>query len=47
MQPLDPGLTVCFTLLLLAVTSREEDFYDLSLEIDQNCSLTSCLRNFR
>lgn len=30
-----------------AVTSREEDFYDLSLEIDQNCSLTSCLRNFR
>lgn len=28
------------------VTSREEDFYDLSLEIDQNCSLTSCLRNF-
>jgi hypothetical protein len=29
------------------VTSREEDFYDLSLEIDQNCSLTSCLRNFR
>ena len=30
-----------------AVTSREEDFYDLSLEIDQNCSLTQCLRNFR
>ncbi|GAB4813530.1 hypothetical protein N2152v2_000576 [Parachlorella kessleri] len=29
-----------------AVTSREEDFYDLSLEIDQNCSLTQCLRNF-
>lgn len=28
------------------VSSREEDFYDLSLEIDQNCSLTSCLRNF-
>ncbi|PSC77008.1 Ubiquitin carboxyl-terminal hydrolase 3 [Micractinium conductrix] len=28
------------------VTCREEDFYDLSLEIDQNCSLTSCLRNF-
>ncbi|KAL4451497.1 hypothetical protein ABPG75_007159 [Micractinium tetrahymenae] len=28
------------------VTSREEDFYDLSLEIDQNCSLSSCLRNF-
>lgn len=29
------------------MTSREEDFYDLSLEIDQNCSLSSCLRNFR
>ncbi|KAF5832492.1 hypothetical protein DUNSADRAFT_11592 [Dunaliella salina] len=28
------------------VTSREEVFMDLSLEIDQNCSLTSCLRNF-
>lgn len=35
------------TLSRPAVTSREEDFYDLSLEIDQNCSLTSCLRNFR
>lgn len=29
------------------MTCREEDFYDLSLEIDQNCSLSSCLRNFR
>lgn len=29
------------------VTSREEVFMDLSLEIDQNCSVTSCLRNFR
>lgn len=29
------------------VTSREEAFYDLSLEIEQNCSLTACLRNFR
>ncbi|KAK9815432.1 hypothetical protein WJX72_003636 [[Myrmecia] bisecta] len=28
------------------VTSREEAFYDLSLEIEQNSSLTSCLRNF-
>ncbi|KAK9917186.1 hypothetical protein WJX75_001669 [Coccomyxa subellipsoidea] len=28
------------------VTSREEAFYDLSLEIEQNCSLTACLRNF-
>mmetsp|Transcript_1105 Transcript_1105/g.2404 ORF Transcript_1105/g.2404 Transcript_1105/m.2404 type:complete len:354 (-) Transcript_1105:746-1807(-) len=28
------------------VTNREEVFMDLSLEIDQNCSLTSCLRNF-
>jgi len=28
------------------VTSREEAFIDLSLEIDQNSSLTSCLRNF-
>ena len=29
------------------VTLREEAFYDLSLEIEQNTSLTSCLRNFR
>lgn len=28
------------------ITSREEVFMDLSLEIDQNCSLTSCLRKF-
>ncbi|GLC37566.1 Ubiquitin carboxyl-terminal hydrolase 3 [Pleodorina starrii] len=28
------------------VTCREEVFMDLSLEIDQNTSLTSCLRNF-
>ncbi len=30
-----------------AVTCREEVFMDLSLEIEQNSSLTSCLRNFR
>jgi hypothetical protein len=29
------------------VTCREEVFMDLSLEIEQNCSVTSCLRNFR
>ena len=29
------------------VTSREEAFYDLSLEIEQNSSLTACLKNFR
>mmetsp|Transcript_26131 Transcript_26131/g.62160 ORF Transcript_26131/g.62160 Transcript_26131/m.62160 type:complete len:352 (-) Transcript_26131:103-1158(-) len=28
------------------VTSREEDFLDLSLDIEQNSSLTSCFRNF-
>jgi ubiquitin carboxyl-terminal hydrolase 12/46 len=28
------------------VTRREEVFMDLSLEIDQNCSVTSCLKNF-
>ncbi|MEW5306345.1 MAG: hypothetical protein WDW36_008814 [Sanguina aurantia] len=28
------------------VTCREEVFMDLSLEIDQNCSLTSCLKQF-
>lgn len=28
------------------VTSREEAFYDLSLEIEHNSSVTSCLRNF-
>eukprot|EP00891_Asterochloris_glomerata_P000112 jgi/Astpho2/112/e_gw1.00004.43.1_t len=28
------------------VTSREEDFYEIPLEIEQNCSLTSCLRRF-
>ena len=40
-------LPLCFCLLPSAVTCREEDFYDLSLEIQQNCSVTSCLRNFR
>lgn len=29
------------------VTAREEAFYDLSLDIDQNTSLSACLRNFR
>lgn len=29
------------------VTSREEDFLDLSLDIEQNSSLTSCFRAFR
>lgn len=28
------------------VTNREEVFMDLSVEIDQNCSITSCLRNY-
>eukprot|EP00898_Chlorokybus_atmophyticus_P000348 jgi/Chlat1/1313/Chrsp118S01716 len=28
------------------VTAREETFFDLSLDIEQNCSITSCLRNF-
>mmetsp|Transcript_50172 Transcript_50172/g.122428 ORF Transcript_50172/g.122428 Transcript_50172/m.122428 type:complete len:370 (+) Transcript_50172:24-1133(+) len=28
------------------VTSRDEAFLDLSLEIDENSSITSCLRNF-
>jgi len=29
-----------------AVTSRDEAFLDLSLEIEENSSITSCLRNF-
>jgi len=28
------------------VSRREEPFYDLSLEIEQNCSLSSCLKQF-
>jgi ubiquitin carboxyl-terminal hydrolase 12/46 len=28
------------------VTSREEDFLDLSIDVSQNSSLTHCLRNF-
>ena len=28
-------------------TSRQEAFYELSLEIEQNSSLSTCLRNFR
>lgn len=28
------------------VTKREEPFYDLSLEIEKNCSLTACLQRF-
>lgn len=29
-----------------SVTSRQEPFYDLSLEIGTNCSVTACLRQF-
>lgn len=36
-----------FILFLLPVTSREEDMFDLSLEIEPNCSVTSCLKKFR
>jgi ubiquitin carboxyl-terminal hydrolase 12/46 len=28
------------------ITRREEPFYDLSLEIEQNCSLSACLKQF-
>ena len=28
------------------VTSKDEEFCDLSIDVDQNTSLTSCLRNF-
>jgi ubiquitin C-terminal hydrolase len=28
------------------VTARDETFFDLSLDIDQNSSITSCLKNF-
>jgi ubiquitin C-terminal hydrolase len=28
------------------VTSRDESFLDLSLDIDQNTSITSCLKKF-
>lgn len=28
------------------VTSKDEDFFDLSIDVDQNTSVTSCLRNF-
>ncbi|XP_023320289.1 ubiquitin carboxyl-terminal hydrolase 46 isoform X2 [Eurytemora carolleeae] len=28
------------------VTSKDEDFFDLSIDVDQNTSVTNCLRNF-
>jgi len=28
------------------VTARDEIFFDLSLDIEQNSSITSCLKNF-
>lgn len=28
------------------VTSKDEDFFDLSIDVEQNTSITSCLRNF-
>ena len=28
------------------VTARDETFFDLSLDIEQNSSITSCLKNF-
>ena len=33
-------------LLLVRAVTRDEAFIDLSLEIDQNSSVTSCLKNF-
>jgi ubiquitin carboxyl-terminal hydrolase 12/46 len=28
------------------VTAKDETFFDLSVDIEQNSSLTSCLKNF-
>ena len=28
------------------VTSKDEDFFDLSIDVEQNTSITSCLKNF-
>ena len=28
------------------MTSKDEDFFDLSIDVEQNTSVTSCLRNF-
>ncbi len=28
------------------VTSKDEDFLDLSIDVEQNTSITGCLRNF-
>jgi len=28
------------------VTSRDESFLDLSVDIEQNCSVTGCLKHF-
>lgn len=32
--------------LFLKVSSKDEDFLDLSVDVDQNTSITHCLRGF-
>ena len=34
------------TVRVFQVTSKDEDFLDLSIDVEQNTSITSCLRNF-
>ena len=38
--------TVMELMFVRQVTSKDEDFFDLSIDVEQNTSVTSCLRNF-
>jgi len=44
--PLVPPLTLPPLCAAQALTTRDERFLDLSLEIEQNSSVSACMRNF-
>lgn len=37
---------MCNTKRFIKVTERDEPFFDLSVDVEQNASLTWCLKNF-
>lgn len=40
------GITLEFFILVYQVSNRDEPFMDLSLDVEQNSSVTACLRSF-
>lgn len=35
-----------YVVIILQVSNKEEDFFDLQVDVDQNTSITHCLRTF-